>query len=250
MGKNKIDFTDLTFLIPIRIDSENRKLNLEVLIKVLTRDFDTTIIILEAGYESRFLVTENIKNIKYHFEKDDDPIYHKTKYVNQLIRLANTPFVAVWDADAIGIPAQIIDALDALRGNRAIMAYPFDGRFYALDATFSQLFYKTMKYDLLLDNIFKLNLMHGYYSPGGAYLVNKTKYLEAGGENENFYGWGPEDAERIKRMEVLGLNIYYAKGVLFHLWHPRNGWFASKETEVRNRGEFLKTCASKPKKSI
>ncbi|MFK2316233.1 hypothetical protein ACIXP9_07595 [Bacteroides fragilis] len=29
----------------------------------------------------------------------------------------------------------------------------------------------------------------GRPSVGGAFLVNKTKYLETGGENEGFYGW-------------------------------------------------------------
>jgi len=186
----------------------------------------------------------NIK-VEYHFVHDEDTIYHKTKYVNQLIRLAHTPYLAVWDTDAIGIPEQILTALETLRNNMAVMAYPFDGRFYSLDEVFTQLFYQTMRYDILLNHMPKLNLMHGFYSPGGAYLVNKEKYSLAGGENENFYGWGPEDAERIKRMEVLDLPVSYAKGPLFHLWHPSKSYFAKKETEIQNRKEFLKTCAYK-----
>ena len=86
--------------------------------------------------------------------------------------------------------------------------------------------------------------MHGPHSVGGAFLVNRKVYLEAGGENECFYGWGPEDAERVKRMEVLGLPVCRANGSLFHLYHPRgkNSWYQNKEIEKRNRLEFLKVC--------
>ena len=240
----KIDLKELTFLIPVRIDSNNRKANLEVLLTILSRDFDSTIIVLEADTQQRFFPSGN-SYFQYLFIEDNDPIYYKTKYVNQLIRMSHTPFVAVWDADAIGIPEQIQAALDVLQNDKAVMAYPFDGRFYSLDMFFSRLFSQTMRYDILLGNLPKLSLMHGYYSPGGAYMVNKDKYMQAGGENENFYGWGPEDAERIKRMEVLGLPVYYVKGPLFHLWHPRKTWFANKDTEIRNRQEFLRTCALK-----
>lgn len=45
-------------------------------------------------------------------------------------------------------------------------------------------------------------------SVGGAFLVNRKVYLKAGGENEHFYGWGPEDTER-----VYGINSGFDCGV-------------------------------------
>ena len=44
-------------------------------------------------------------------------------------------------------------------------------------------------------------------------------YVQAGGENEHFYGWGPEDLERVKRMEILGYSVTRIKGDLYHLYH-------------------------------
>ena len=87
--------------------------------------------------------------------------------------------------------------------------------------------------------------MYGYHSVGGAFIVNKEKYLNAGGENENFYGWGLEDCERVKRMEILNLQVHRSIGSLFHLWHPtgKNSWFAYPKIEIRSRNEFLKTCS-------
>ena len=37
--------------------------------------------------------------------------------------------------------------------------------------------------------------------------------------NEHFYGWGPEDAERVRRMEILGYPVgVNTEGPLYHLW--------------------------------
>jgi hypothetical protein len=68
----------------------------------------------------------------------------------------------------------------------------------------------------------------GRSSVGGAFIVNKQRYLKGGGENENFYGWGPEDAERLKRMEILEEPTQRIEGPLFHLHHPRGGKLDSR----------------------
>ena len=96
----------------------------------------------------------------------------------------------------------------------------------------------------LIGHIGDFQLPAGDYSVGGAFLVNKYMYLNAGGGNENFYGWGPEDLERFRRIKILGLPVYRATGCLFHLHHPRNenSGFATPELEVSNRKEFLKIC--------
>lgn len=89
-----------------------------------------------------------------------------------------------------------------------------------------------------------MNLMHGYHSVGGAFFVNKNEYMAIGGENENIYGWGPEDTEQVKRLEICCEPVSYSAGNLFHLWHPmgKNSWFASSELERNNRNELQKTC--------
>ena len=63
-------------------------------------------------------------------------------------------------------------------------------------------------------------------------------------ENENFYGWGPEDIERVKRWEILGYRIKRIEGSLFHLHHPRlkNSWYASNILELKNKQELINIC--------
>jgi predicted glycosyltransferase involved in capsule biosynthesis len=68
--------------------------------------------------------------------------------------------------------------------------------------------------------------------------------LKSSGENENFRGWGPEDVERVKRMEILNYKVHFADGPMFHLWHPKGktSWYIDKSAEIQNRREFIETC--------
>ena len=84
----------------------------------------------------------------------------------------------------------------------------------------------------------------GRPSVGGVFIINKQRYLQAGGENENIYGWGPEDAERVKRMEILEEPVERVSGPLFHLYHPRgiNSTFGYDERDRNNVNELIKVC--------
>lgn len=62
------------------------------------------------------------------------------------------------------------------------------------------------------------------YAPnpvGGGFFAQKESYIEAGMENEKFYGWGREDGERINRWKKLGYRYERINGPLFHLTHER-----------------------------
>ena len=76
-------------------------------------------------------------------------------------------------------------------------------------------------------------------------MLHKDLYLKAGGENEYFYGWGMEDLERVKRMEILGLPVSRVDGALFHLFHYRyeNSWYYNETLEKESRAEYLKVCS-------
>ena len=240
----KEDLSDFTFLMPLRIDSTERKENAETVIRIIFQHFETSFIVLEADSEQRFSPEFNYKGFRYEFVNDTNEIYRKTIWINRLLSLATTPYAAIWDADAIAPPSQIMESAEELRTSRAVMSLPFDGRFYSADKISGNLFKRLLDIDILNKRLEVMDLLYSYHSVGGAYMVNRKKFIEAGGENENFIGWGPEDYEHVKRMEVLGLPVHYAKGPLFHLWHPRgkNSWHANREIEMLNRKVLLDTC--------
>jgi hypothetical protein len=244
LQEQKTDLTDVTFLVPLRIDSSERKENADTLIKYTFQHFNTFFIVLEADATRKFYPEKEPEGFRHEFIEDTNEVFHRTKWINRLISMAKTPYVAVWDTDAIAPPEQVIEAAEKLRKGEAVMSFPYDGRFYSCDRVSCDLFKRLLDIEILIRRIPVMHLMHGFHSVGGAYLVNKERYINAGGENENFYGWGPEDAERVKRMEILNLPIYNSSGVLIHLWHPmgNNSWFANPEVERHNRKELQKTC--------
>jgi predicted glycosyltransferase involved in capsule biosynthesis len=240
----KADFSDFTFLMPLRIDSTERKENADTVVRFIFQYFSTSFIVLEADSEQRYFPEFNDEGFRYEFVNDNNEIYRKTIWINRLLTLTNTPFVAIWDADAIAPPEQIIKSAEELRTSRAVMSLPYDGRFYSADKISCDLFKRLLNIEILNTRIEVMDLLYSYRAVGGAYMANREKFIKAGGENENFIGWGPEDYEHVKRMEVLGLPVHYANGPLFHLWHQRgkNSMYANKEIEIHNRKVLLDTC--------
>jgi hypothetical protein len=240
----KIDLTDFTFLMPLRIDSEKRRENADTTISYILRNFDTPVIVVEGDGSRKYYPDFQTEKFHYEFIEDKNVFFHKTKYINRLIESASTRFIAVWDADVIAPPYQILESVMVLRKGEVFMSVPYDGRVYVCENSLSDLFRSIPNTEILLKLATCLSLMYGYCSTGGAFMADRERYLEAGGENENFLGWGPEDFERVKRMEILHQTVHFGKGPLFHLWHPRGrtSWYADKETEIRNRRELIKTC--------
>ncbi len=243
---NKIDLTDVTFLIPIRVDSQERIDNLKSIIGFIARSFKTNLVVLESDKNEKCQLSNDVTKI---FKEDNDVIFHRTKYLNQMTEMASSPYLAIWDADVIGVPAQIEEGIELLRQGDADMVYPYDKYFYSVPESLRRIFIDSgCNIEYLFGQCKVMPLMHGYWSVGGGFLVNKKAYIDAGMENEHFYGWGPEDAERYVRWDTLGYRIRRINGPLFHLSHPRGktSVFASRNIEFNNRMEYLKVCSMYP----
>ena len=74
---------------------------------------------------------------------------------------------------------------------------------------------------------------------GHCQFVNTKKYFEYFMENEEFVGWGPEDAERLKRFIHLGARISYLSGsVVYHMEH-RHPHESGKGNKYYKKNESL-----------
>lgn len=239
----KKDLTAMTFCIPIRIESDYRRRNLVCLLSYITRYFDTSILILEADKKRRF-VTETSSPIRYLFIEDHAEVFHRTQYINRMLSLVETPFAAIWDTDAIAPAKQIYAGYEALRDHGATLVYPYSGLFIAVCESMSAIFRSTLNIEMLQSPYLHRNLLNGYYAVGGAYMVSVERYQAAGGENEFFYGWGPEDMERKARLEILEHRIVRIEGLLYHLYHTRgiNSNYATPKLAIRSKAEFCKIC--------
>lgn len=215
----KQDLSDVTFLIPLRLESVHRLENLMLTVGFLRLYFNCRITVWEADRYPNGLVGRCLPEVDYHFVEDKDPVFYRTYYLNEMAKRVTTPYLSLWDTDVVMPPVQVMQAVEALRKGEARMAYPYDGRFVEVSYPLRELYLKTEDINVLLQHTEKMKVVCGIN--GGAVFAEKDAYAEAGRENEHFYGWGAEDDERLVRWENLGYKVYRAPGMLFHLTHVR-----------------------------
>ena len=84
----KTDLSNATFIIPIRIESDDRLRNVVTSIAFLVENFDTNIIVKEVDKESVFqtevlpifeeiLEVDLWKNFHHIFERSEEPLFHR-----------------------------------------------------------------------------------------------------------------------------------------------------------------------------
>jgi len=232
----KQDLTDTTFIIPVRVDTVVRLENLILCVDHVLEWFQTHIVVLEAAPYNNGLIQKLLGDrITYCFTEDKDPVYHKTKYLNQMALDVKTEFIGIWDVDIIVPHEQIVDAMQHLRQNRCDVAYPFDGDCYDTSDLLRNHYLIHRNLGFLKANRNKMQLIYKVEgvigTVGGAILIKTDKYLLSGMENEAFYGWGLEDGERYYRWLSFDFKIYRSKGSVFHLTHTRDAnWLTSSKS--------------------
>lgn len=222
----KLDLSDTTFLIPIRIDSIDRLENILAVIKFLRHYFNTNIMVLEASTGTNSFLMRLLpkdRKVNYMFIHDDDPIFFRTHYINMMAKETHTPIIAVWDADAIIPVKQIMQAVEQIRLGRADVSHPYDGTCLEASDILRQLFIQTGNVKYLEKNLSKMKVLYQAKSmTGGGFFLNTDKYKQAGMENEHFYGWGPEDFERYSRWQAFDYKLFRTEGFMVHLTHQRD----------------------------
>ncbi len=239
---------DLTFLIPIRLDTIDRLENTLATTQFLLSNFETNIRVAEFSSYSNGLLEKLLdKSIRYSFQEDHDPILHRTRFLNQIAREVDTPLVAVWDTDVIVSVDQVEKAMEMLRTGEADFVYPYEKQFLDTSPILRDLFLQDGNIEVLEQNSKKMKEMYLPNPVGGAFLARMEAYREAGLENEDFYGWGMEDGERFYRWENLGYKIKRVPGPLFHLSHGRgiNSVFHNIDHQFAKHKEVVRVRRNK-----
>ena len=239
-----MEINKLTIIIPIRIDSDARLRNLTAVVMYYNR-LKLQLLLIEADERSRIDLDKSYTKVRHIFIPDSNPIFHRTKYINLGLRSITTPHAAIIDADVIVHPGQLLQANLLL--NHMPMALPYDGRFINMPHSLGDTFRTTVSFKDIQTH-YESNdaeYMFGYHSVGGVYLVNVDLYRHCGWENEYFIGWGPEDFERVQRMDILGYPVKRIHGVIYHLDHPRgiNSGNSLYDLAFSTRKEYCKICS-------
>ena len=243
---DKIDLKDVTFIIPIRIDSVERLDNLQVVTDYILSLCNTNIFVVEGHNRNTGIVKKILHpSIHYFFNEDDMDIFHRTRYINAMARLVDTSYVAVWDADVIIPSIQFDLSIKCLRNGISDMVIPYNGKFLETGFSLRNQYFSTKDMSVLEKNNDSMKLLFGSSATGGGFFIDKKEYQMAGMENENFFGWGMEDGERVKRLKILGFNISRINcGPMYHFSHPRgiNSSYRSTEAQINATKEYLRIC--------
>jgi len=205
-----------------RTDTVERLENLLAVTRFISKSTPYMISVLEcAPYCNELIKTLLSEEIDYNFIEAKDTILHRTQYINHMTKESTTKYIAIWDADIIIAPKQAYQVLEWIKSGEADFVIPYDK--HALDTTpiIRKLFLEDGEIETLEQNRSKMKEMYAPNPLDGAFMANREAYIEAGMENEDFYGWGMEDGERFCRWQRLGYKIKRVPGPLYHLSHGR-----------------------------
>jgi hypothetical protein len=244
----KTNLSNCTFIIPVRIDSNDRTRNLITVLCFLLSQFDTKIILKEVA--SQPLVDEyilpqvkefldnDLKGFTYLFEKSDNPEFHRMKIINEVLNQVETDVVVNYDSDVLLKPEIYAKSVNLILDEKYDIIYP-----YGLGEYQKQIYANDNLVSDFLNNDFDFAILEAsekvYMSQFGHVQFLKTKsYIDAGMENENFISWSPEDKERYFRFDKLGYKVgRIDSAFVYHLEHYRgkNSWFSNPYIEKNNQ---------------
>ena len=223
------ELNELTIIIPVKIDSDDRLSNLDIVVNYLQSNVTSNIIVCEQDIEPKL---EGRYTCKYMYIKMGNN-FNKSKSINTAAKVTKTPVLAVYDTDAIVTVGQLVKATKVILDKHAHVVYPYDGKFYDVPKKYHNILKETG--DLNAVNLDECKLFNNN-SVGGAVLFDTDVFLRYGGANEKFEGWGYEDNELYVRFQKVGCLIGRTTRPLLHLTHERvKPVFYDRNLEEKNR---------------
>lgn len=223
---------NLTFLMPCRIESEDRLKNVITSVSYLSHNFPKCSIILKENDVQSIFIEKVIPgliqifgsvpdNINHIFEKSDDKFFHKTKILNDLLLEAKTDIVFNYDVDVLYPLKSYYAAYNMLTENQydAVYCYGVGVYQWAVD-------YPVHTFDSFIQSKFDLDILHLNCTQqpsvmGWGQMIKKQSEIDSYMWNENFMSWGPEDTEFLYRIQVMGLKVGRINDMCYHLNHGR-----------------------------
>ena len=227
---------DLTFLIPTRIETEDRLRNIISSVSYLLRHVPAKVLVKEVAPHSTFKhrALPEIKkyvdtsNLTYVYEESGEDLFCKSKVLNDLIVASDTEVVANYDVDCILPVPTYKQAYDIIINGQADVVYPYGCGIYQWKAAYDMDIYNEFVQTLSTDVLDK-NKTLSNSTIGWTQFIRRQNYIDSYMMNENFISWGCEDDEFYFRMSTLGNRIARIDYYVYHLEHSRtsNSWFTN-----------------------
>lgn len=246
-----IDIKDVTFIIPVRIESNDRYRNLILSAGYLLKNTNANIIIMES--DTRQLVpnildklfvefkdkhNENIMNrVTYLFEQTNEKMFHRTRLLNEMIMESKTPIVVNYDCDVV-LPLVSYQKATEMCRNDYDLVYPFifgdNAQLRVVLGSPQEIIDFRSTSDLKQLKGFPWRAEYGFCQ-----FFKKQSYIDGFMENENFLAYGPEDSERANRWQKLGYKIGRVNDLVYHFEHARTQNSAPSNPHMRTNEDLF-----------
>jgi hypothetical protein len=238
----KRDLSNTTFIIPLRIESDDRLRNIITVVCFLLESFDTNVIIKEVDTESVFeesalpqikeFFDGNVSGLTHIFEKSNAKVFYRMEILNQMISMCKTDIIVNYDCDVLMKPETYIESCRMISEDNYDIVYPYgfgswQKQIFADDKMISEFLSADCNFSILEKKHTENLSRYGHVQ-----FFNRFSYIDGGMENENFKGSSPEDIERHHRFVTLGYNVGRLDHWIYHLEHSRgiNSWPVSYQT--------------------
>lgn len=241
---------DLSFIIPIRVDTEDRIENCLTVLRFIQLHFtESEVLLMEQDSEPHTSkIVESFPWVRRNFEINQGR-FSKSRAVNEGVALSTRPLICVCDTDILLHPDAIRQSCKILRQDRGRVVIPHNRIFVDVSGALKV----EISNSLDMDKYGKVRRFSD--APvtsdnttrdcsGGIFLAEKKVLLLSGGLNKKMVSYGWEDTEFIRRLDKLGQYTFMLPQYnLVHLDHRRGTDSRVNEMFDVNRAEFEKINA-------
>lgn len=220
-----IDLLETTFIIPIKIEHKDRYRNAETTLNFLNKHFKTNVIIHESSStgKSRLDYIQKLNNLEIKIvEIKEEEAFHRTKYLNEMLDMVETPVVVNYDIDVILDPINYLECQNQILSGEVDVIYPYEngmGQIQVMEG-FDYSGFINSGYNIdFINSSDKIN-RHAAEC-GHCIFFNTDIYRKYGGENEKFVSYGPEDKERMYRFQKISRVKWMDGKCVYHFEHFR-----------------------------
>lgn len=241
---------DLSFIIPIRVDSEDRIINCLTIMRFIARHFpQSEVQLIEQDAEIRTArITAAFPSIRHDFELNPS-WFSKSRAVNKGVALSTKPLICMCDTDILLHPDAIRQACAMLRVRAGTVVIPHNRIFVDVSGAMRAQISESLDMETYgRVRRFSDAPQHADMTVrdcnGGIFLAAKETLQLTGGLNRKMISYGWEDTEFIRRLDKLGYYTFMlGEFNLVHLNHYRGTDSQINQMFDINHAEFNKINA-------
>jgi predicted glycosyltransferase involved in capsule biosynthesis len=244
MTDTKVDGSQLSVIVPVRIDGADRQENIRAITAYLRRHTrDAELILIECD-AVRKVPQDVLAQFDQQIFLETTGPFSKAWAMNTGLQLASRDVVAFYDADVMVHQDALRWAINLIAEGKAPAVLPFNGLFVDISGARRASAIAALETGELAfakaDTFYAMQEAAARRVDGGVFLANRDVMLRAGGFNKRMVSYGWEDIEVLLRLERLGYYRRYAPFNLVHLDHFRGSDSIKNEHYSRNEAEYIK----------